>query len=158
MFWEARVFLKLVTSLNNCNIGVSKRPGTYLEEYMVKLNALKAMLDRYYLINSTIYSCKYMKSMALYFIVISQSCADPEILSDGVQIWREDRNTTLSGPSLTSVSLACWWWPNIERWLGSFEIFQGIQTSIAKKPYKFEIVQGGSRPHVPSSGSAHVSQ
>ena len=35
------------------------------------------------------------------------------------------------------VSLAgrWWWWPNIECWLGSFVIFQGIRTSIAKKPF-----------------------
>ena len=43
--------------------------------------------------------------------------------------------TTISGPSsfcppakhhLNGVSLACWWWPKIECWLGSFIIFQGI--------------------------------
>ena len=33
-------------------------------------------------------------------------------------------------------------WPNNECWLGSFVIFQGIQTSIAKKPYIFVIFQG----------------
>ena len=33
--------------------------------------------------------------------------------------------------------------------VGSFEIFQGIQTSIAKKPYIFVIFQGGSEPPVP---------
>ena len=32
------------------------------------------------------------------------------------------------------VSLACRWLPNIEFWLGSFVNFQGIPTSIAKKP------------------------
>ena len=50
-------------------------------------------------------------------------------------------------------------WPNIECWLGSFVIFQRIQTSIAKKPYIFVIFQGwggGSRPPVSPSGSAHV--
>ena len=31
----------------------------------------------------------------------------------------------------------------IECWLGSFVIFQGIRTSIAKKPYIFVIFQGG---------------
>ena len=34
------------------------------------------------------------------------------------------------------------WWPNIECWLGSLVIFQGIQTSVAKKPYIFVIFQG----------------
>ena len=31
------------------------------------------------------------------------------------------------------------WWPNIECCLGSFVIFQGIRTSIAKEPYIFVI-------------------
>ena len=34
-------------------------------------------------------------------------------------------------------------WPNNECWLGSFVIFQGIGTSIAKKPYIIVIFQGG---------------
>ena len=41
------------------------------------------------------------------------------------------------------VSLAGRLWFNIEGWLGSFLIFQGIRTSIAKKPYIFVIFQGG---------------
>ena len=58
---------------------------------------------------------------------------------------------------LNGVSLAGRWWPNIECWLCSFVIFQGIQTSIAKKPYIFVIFQvEGSGPPAPS-GSAHVS-
>ena len=44
---------------------------------------------------------------------------------------------------LNGVSPAGPWWPNIECWLGSFVIFQGIRTSIAKKPYIFVIFQGG---------------
>ena len=62
---------------------------------------------------------------------------------------------------LNGVSLAERWWPNIECWLGSFVIFQGIRTSIAKKPFIFVIFQGGGGgldpfvvPH-PPSGSAH---
>ena len=41
--------------------------------------------------------------------------------------------------------------------LRSFVIFQGIQTSIAKKPYIFVIFQGGGLDPLPphSSGSAH---
>ena len=38
--------------------------------------------------------------------------------------------------------------------IGSFVIFQGILTSIAKKPYNFVIFQGGPDP-LPPSGSAH---
>ena len=34
-------------------------------------------------------------------------------------------------------------------------IFQGIRTSIAKKPYIFVIFQGGVEPPVLPSGSAH---
>ena len=46
-------------------------------------------------------------------------------------------------PCKNGVSQACWWWPNIECWLGSFVIFQGIWTRIAKKPYIFCAFSGG---------------
>ena len=46
-------------------------------------------------------------------------------------------------PHLNGISLVSRWWPNIECWLGSFVIFQGIGTSFAKKPYIFVIFQGG---------------
>ena len=50
----------------------------------------------------------------------------------------------------------CRWWPNIECWFGSHLIFQGIGTSIARKPYIFVIFQGGSGPPVPPPlGSTH---
>ena len=57
----------------------------------------------------------------------------------------EDPNTALIGPSLARQRNAC------ECWLGTFVIFQGIQTSIAKKPYIFVFFQGGggSRPPAP---------
>ena len=42
---------------------------------------------------------------------------------------------------------------HVECWLGSFAIFQGIGTSMAKKP--FLSFSGGSGPPVPLSGSAH---
>ena len=48
--------------------------------------------------------------------------------------------------------IACRWWPNIECWLGSFVIFQGIWPSIAKKPYLFVIFQGGPDPLSPPLG------
>ena len=56
------------------------------------------------------------------------------------------------------VLLACRWWPNIECWLGSFVVFQGILTSITKKPYIFVIFQEESGPPVPPppSGSPHA--
>ena len=56
-----------------------------------------------------------------------------------------------------SETLASRWCPNIECWLGSFLIFQGIRTgSIAQKPYNFVINQGGPDPLSPPCGSAHV--
>ena len=36
--------------------------------------------------------------------------------------------------------------PGIECWLGSFAIFQGIRTCIARKSYIFVIFQGGLDP------------
>ena len=50
---------------------------------------------------------------------------------------------------LNGFSLAGQRWPNIECWLGSLVIFQGIQTSIARKPYIFVVFQGVSGPPVP---------
>ena len=44
---------------------------------------------------------------------------------------------------LNGVLLAGRRWPNNECWLGSFVIFQGIGTIIAKKTYIFVIFQGG---------------
>ena len=37
-------------------------------------------------------------------------------------------------------------WPDIECWLGSFVIFQGIRTTIAKKSYIFVIFKGVGGP------------
>ena len=70
---------------------------------------------------------------------------------------------------LNGASLANRWWPNIEYWLGSLVIFQGIRTSIAakplfqgdtdpcpSKPYIFVIFQGGgSGPLSPLWGKAY---
>ena len=55
------------------------------------------------------------------------------------------------------ISLAGRRLPNIECCLGSFVIFQGIWTSIAKKPFIFVIFQGGGGDldPCPPSGSAH---
>ena len=50
---------------------------------------------------------------------------------------------------LNGVLLASRWWLNIECWLGNFVIFQGIWTSIAKKPYIFVMFQGGLDPLFP---------
>ena len=44
----------------------------------------------------------------------------------------------------------------IKCWLDRFVIFQGIWTSIAKKPYIFVIFQRGFGPPAPPSGSAHA--
>ena len=106
-----------------------------------------------------------------------------KVLSEGVQIWWGflflyihffsswgDRGSkyhyqwAIIGPPaklhLNGVSLAGRRWPNIECWRqGSFVIFQGTRTSIAKKHYIFVIFQGGSGPPAPpppTSGSAHA--
>ena len=60
------------------------------------------------------------------------------LLSLVVDEERKDPNTNISRPSS-----ACLCWPNIECWLGSFVIFQGIWTSIAKIPYFFFYFSGG---------------
>ena len=66
---------------------------------------------------------------------------------------------------LNGVWLVCQWWPNIECWLSSFVIFQGIQTSVAKKHFisviffSFFFWGGGPdplSPPPPPSGSVHV--
>ena len=60
---------------------------------------------------------------------------------------REDPNTTICG-----VSLACRWWPNIECWLGSLVLFQGIRPSIAIKLYFCDFSGvGGGGPDPPVS-------
>ena len=38
------------------------------------------------------------------------------------------------------------YWPKYECWLGSCVVFQGIRTSIAKKPYIFVNFHGGGGP------------
>ena len=50
---------------------------------------------------------------------------------------------------LNGVSLARRWWPNIECWLGRFVIFQGVRTSIAKKPFFSWFFRGSGPPLSP---------
>ena len=73
--------------------------------------------------------------------------------------WRYKR-AIFSPPAkrhLHGVSQGCWWWSNIEFWLGSFVIFQGIRISLAKNPYIFVIVPGGPNPlPPPPSGPVHA--
>ena len=73
-------------------------------------------------------------------------------LSEGVRLWEEGGSKyhykrAIIGPPakrhLNGVSLACRWWPNIECWLGSFKIFQGIRTSIARNPIFLWFFIGG---------------
>ena len=73
---------------------------------------------------------------------------------------RGSKKRAIIGPPakrhLNGVSLAGRWWPNMKCWLCSFVIFQGIHTSIAKKPFTFVIFRGwGSDPLPPPSGSVH---
>ena len=94
-----------------------------------------------------------------------QQCMDPESFDRGGPTLTvfffftvDERNQILqkaglhwlaSEMPLNGFSLAGHRWPNIECWLGSLVIFQGIQTSIARKPYIFVVFQGGSGPPVP---------
>ena len=95
-----------------------------------------------------------------------QPCADPESFVRGgpnlitffVEGWNKGSkyrfNWVIIDQSakrhLNGVSLAGRWWSNIECWLGSFVIFQGIRTSIAKKPYIFVIFRGSSHSRPPA--------
>ena len=53
----------------------------------------------------------------------------------------EDTTTTINGPSLdrqrNTIEMAFHWWADDGPTLGSFVIFQGIRTIIAKKHYIF---------------------
>ena len=74
---------------------------------------------------------------------------------DRIQIQYNFMRAIIGPPTkrhLNGVSLACQWWHNIECWLGSFVIFQGIRTNIAKKPY----IGAGPDPLSHLAGSAHV--
>ena len=101
------------------------------------------------------------------------SCADPESFVRGgptlttfcLSLKRREKNPNtviyiyINGPSSARQRNANKWRfaggqiprPNIECWLGSFVIFQGIRTSIAKDPYTLVIFRGGdgSGPPVP---------
>ena len=104
----------------------------------------------------TLYSCKYQE----HHKQCKNTCVDPEIFIWGgptsTVFWggwwgkeefRYHYKWAIIGPPakrhLNGVLLAGWWWLNIECRLGSFVIFQGIWTSIAKIPYIFVIFQGG---------------
>ena len=57
---------------------------------------------------------------------------------------RDPNNSTKLGPSAArqrnAILLAGRFWPNIECWLGSFAIFQGIRTWFAKELNSFVIL------------------
>ena len=86
----------------------------------------------------------------VFFLFFCEGIKDPNVTINGLSSARQ-RNAILS-----DVSLAGRCWPNIEYWLGGFVIFQGIRTSISKKPFIFVISQGGP-DHLSPSRSAHVS-
>ena len=52
-------------------------------------------------------------------------------------------------PHFNGVSLACQWWPNIECWLGSFVIFQGIWTKLLRNPIFLWFFRRGPDPRSP---------
>ena len=60
------------------------------------------------------------------------------------------KRDTIGPPAKRQIACRCW--PNIECWIVSFVVLQGIRTNIAKRPYIFVIFQrggGGSGPPVP---------
>ena len=95
----------------------------------------------------------------LLFVYVSFHAQIQKVLSDGVQLWQRCFSSwgkvgskyhykrAIIGPQgkhhLNGVSLAYRWWPNIECWLRSFVVFQGIRTSIATKTYILMIFQRG---------------
>ena len=109
-----------------------------------------------------------MKQISTLYIGLmrrsSKFCQRGSIFDNVFFSWWGDRGSkyhykwAIIGPPakrhLNGVSLAGRWLPNIECWLFSFVIFQGIWTSIAKKPYISVIFQRGSGPPVPPSGYA----
>ena len=85
-----------------------------------------------------------------------------------VDEWREDPNSTISGPSLTCqwkhhlnvISLACRWWPTLNAGLVALWFFRGSGPVLLRNPIFlcfFWGVGGVSRPPVPPppSGSVH---
>ena len=127
-------------------------------------------------INTRLYICIQFKHAHLHYGTHVHACADPESFARGGRTltgvffffswWGEEgskyhHKRAIIGPPpkrhLNGVSLACRCWPNIECWLGIFVLFQGIRTSIAKKPYTFVIFQGGvGLPAAPSSLDPHM--
>ena len=89
-----------------------------------------------------------------------------KVLSEGVQLWQVfergetiQANTTVSGPSSAHQQNAIyfafpWRADNGSKLnaglIGSIVVFQGIRTSIAKRPYILVICQGGSGPPIPA--------
>ena len=74
--------------------------------------------------------------MIYFFSLVDEGIENPNITGNG-------HHQPASETHLNGVSQVGRLWPNIECWLGSFVIFQGIWTSIAKKPYIFVLFQGG---------------
>ena len=117
--------------------------------------------------SSLIFSGKYAdwNERTIWNLVIECSArADPESFVRGVQRlfyflfiflvwWGEEEGSKYhykwaivglpAKRHSNGVSLAGRWWPNIECWISSFVIFQGIQASIATKPFIFVIFQRG---------------
>ena len=76
---------------------------------------------------------------------VPNSCADPESFVRAGQLDFEKiplKSISMMARHSYGVLLASRKWPYNKGWLGSFVIFQGIWTSIAKKPYRFELFRG----------------
>ena len=96
------------------------------------------------------------------------TCADPEFLSEGVQLWqcfsffllkggRIQTNTTINGQSSNAIYMAFRWRAD-DGWLCSVVIFQGSGLVLLRNPIFLRLFRrGGSGPPVTPSGSAHES-
>ena len=89
-----------------------------------------------------------------------QTCANPERFDRGgptlttlfFSLWGDiskyHYKRAIIGPPakhhLNGATLACWWWPNIECLLGSFEIFRGFRTVLLRSPKFLRFLRGRS--------------
>ena len=100
--------------------------------------------------------CTYL---SILFSKVVKICQDLRILGTSCSFMRRSRKfcqresnskRAIMGPQakhhLNGTSLAGRRCPNIDCWLGSLVIFQGIRTSIAKTSYSFVIFQGWGDP------------
>ena len=106
------------------------------------------------------FDCRWISFLKIFLFCVC-FYTNQKVLSEGVQFWELflfvwdslEEGSTISGPSS-----ACRWWPNIECWLGSFVIFMGIRTIVAKKPYFLFYRSGPGSAHDSWQSVLHCTQ